>query len=56
MTTTQLAQIVQDMRRAQKKFFDTRDPYYLKTSKELEKKVDRAVEDVLNPKIDLFSE
>lgn len=48
MTTKEFASLVQDMRRNQKKFFETRDPYYLKLSKDLEKKVDKETEEIIN--------
>lgn len=55
MTTKEFASLVQDMRRNQKKFFETRDPYYLKLSKNLEKNVDRVAEEIVSPKTDLFT-
>jgi ATP-dependent Zn protease len=44
-----LAATVRNMRYAQKKYFSTRDANQLKRSKELEKEVDKIVDDILSP-------
>lgn len=45
----QYAHLVKDMRDCQKKFFETRDPYWITKSKQAEKAVDKFTEDIINP-------
>lgn len=51
---TEFLQVVQEMRDAQKRYFDTRDTTALDESKRLEKKVDAIIEMCQKP--NLFSE
>lgn len=51
---TEFMQVVQEMRDAQKRYFDTRDTTALDESKRLEKKVDAIIEMCQKP--NLFSE
>lgn len=46
----EFALLVDEMRRNQKKFFETKDRYYLKFSMQLEKKVDAEIVKILDPK------
>lgn len=48
MTIVEFARLVADCRRAQKVYFRDRTPGDLSKSKELEKRVDRAVLDILD--------
>lgn len=51
---TEFRQVVQEMRDAQKRYFDTRDTTALNESRRLEKKVDAIIE--ISQKPNLFSE
>ncbi len=48
MTITDLAQLVKNMRHAQRDYFKSRDPYNLQTAKKLEAEVDNQVGLLLN--------
>lgn len=50
MTATELAKLVAAMRQAQKDYFRHRDGTSLDKSKGLEKQVDEAVKDILDPR------
>ena len=54
MTATDLAELVRQMRTAQKTYFRERSPQCLSVSKELERRVDKAVSDVLEKQGRLF--
>lgn len=54
MNITELATLVRQMRDAQRTYFRERSPQALNTSKELERRVDRAVADVLDKQQKLF--
>ena len=56
MTAQELARVVRDMRAAQGRYFRYRRPDDLERSKALEKQVDRAVEQILNPQMGLFDD
>ena len=49
MTTGELADLVRQMRDAQKAYFRTRNTFDLAISKDIERRVDRAVAAVLAP-------
>lgn len=49
MDLEELAHLVTDMRAAQRNYFRTKDVKYINQSKTLERQVDRAVADILNP-------
>lgn len=49
MTLEELARLVADMREAQKRYFRTKDVKFLNQSKDLERRVDKATADILNP-------
>lgn len=48
---TDFEKLVQDMRKAQKAYFATRNPEMLKQSKALEKKVDDYLSNLKQPKL-----
>lgn len=50
----ELATLVRQMRDAQKTYFRERSPQALNYSKELERRVDKAVSDVLDKQVELF--
>jgi arsenate reductase-like glutaredoxin family protein len=54
MTLDELAALVRQMRQAQNEYFRERSPQYLNLSKELERRVDRAVADILDKQGTLF--
>lgn len=54
MNITELATLVRQMRDAQRTYFRERSPQALNASKELERRVDRAVADVLDKQPKLF--
>lgn len=54
MSIDDLAQLVRDMRQAQCTYFRDRSPQALSRSKELERRVDRAVSEVLDKQPKLF--
>lgn len=54
MKVHELAELVRQMRDAQKSYFRERSPQWLSQSKELERRVDRAVSDVLDRQGTLF--
>ena len=56
MTSDEIIKLAKKTRDAQKSYFATRERIALNTSKELERKLDKAIEDYLtpNPQIDLF--
>lgn len=54
MNITELAELVRQMRDAQRTYFRERSPQALSVSKELERCVDRAVDDVLDKQPKLF--
>lgn len=49
MTTGELAELVRDMRAAQKRYFRDRTSEALHASKELESRVDRVLRDLADP-------
>lgn len=54
MTVVELATLVDEMRAAQREFFKKRDWRLVKHAKELERKVDDAVEEILQKQPKLF--
>lgn len=50
----EFARLVEKMRHAQKRYFQTRSTFDLETSKSLERQVDRAVAEVLDDRPTLF--
>lgn len=52
----ELAALVQQMRTAQNDYFRERSPQYLSRSKELERRVDKTVAEVLNKQGNLFDD
>jgi hypothetical protein len=51
MTTTELAELAKRMRDKQKEYFRTRSTAVLEESKELERRFDAAVSEVLDPQL-----
>jgi hypothetical protein len=51
MTTTELAELAKRMRDKQKEYFRTRKPDVLEESKELERRFDAVVSQVLDPQL-----
>ncbi len=56
MKLDELALLVRQMRDAQRTYFRERSPQALSTSKELERRIDRVVADVLDKQPKLFSQ
>lgn len=54
MKVEQLAELVRQMRDAQRNYFSERSPQWLSTAKELERRVDAAVKEVLDSQMKLF--
>lgn len=55
MKIDDLAKLVREMREAQRSYFTERSPQWLSKAKELERRVDRAVADVLDKQGKLFT-
>ena len=56
MKLDELAQLVLQMRNAQRTYFRERSPQALSVSKELERRIDRVVADVLDKQPKLFGQ
>jgi len=57
MTLTELARLVKTMRDVQDRYFRTRQPSLLHVARDMERRVDAAVKNVLHPPTpDLFEE
>jgi len=54
MKTEDLAVLVREMRDAQKAYFKERSPQQLSVSKELERRVDKVVADILDKQTKMF--
>ena len=54
MKLDELAELVRQMRDAQSNYFRERSPQWLSTARELERRVDRAVVDILDSQKKLF--
>ena len=54
MKVDELAELVRQMRDAQKKYFKEREPLALSMARELERRVDKAVTDTLDQQGKLF--
>jgi len=54
MKIEEFAELVRQMRDAQKSYFKERSPQWLSTAKELERRVDSAVKNVLDAQKKLF--
>lgn len=54
LNAVELAELVRQMREAQRLYFRERSPQALSVAKELERRVDRAVDEVLNEQPKLF--
>jgi phosphate uptake regulator len=50
----ELAQLVKQMREAQRQYFKERSPQWLSTAKELERRVDKEVMQILDSQKELF--
>ena len=56
MTLDELARLVRQMRDAQRAYFRERSPQALSVSKELERRIDRAVANILDTQPRLFEQ
>lgn len=54
LTFEEFAQLVHEMREAQKKFFLTGERVFIARAKSLERKVDRALDDLFDSQLKLF--